>query len=47
MHMILTGETMSAKEAEAAGLVAKVFPLEEVFGAALKTGTQCGQFPGG
>lgn len=37
--MILTGEAISAKEAEAAGLVAKVLPPEEVFSAALKTGT--------
>jgi len=40
MHMILTGEMISAKEAEAAGLVAKVLPTEQVFDAALKTGTQ-------
>ena len=47
MYMILTGETISAREAEAAGLVAKVLPLQEVFSAALKTGTQCGQLPRG
>jgi enoyl-CoA hydratase/carnithine racemase len=47
MHMILTGEMISAKEAEAVGLVAKVLPPEELFSAALKTGTPCGQFPGG
>jgi enoyl-CoA hydratase len=40
MHMILTGETISAKDAEAAGLVAKVLPVDEVFNAALDTGTQ-------
>jgi enoyl-CoA hydratase/carnithine racemase len=47
MHMILTGEMISAKEAEAAGLVAKVLPSGELFSAALTTGTQCGQFPNG
>lgn len=39
MHMILTGEMISAKEAEAAGLVAKVLPTEQVFSVALTTGT--------
>lgn len=38
--MILTGETISAREAEAAGLVAKVLPTEQVFSVALKAGTQ-------
>jgi len=35
MHMVLTGETMSAKEAEAAGLVAKVLPADKVLDAAI------------
>jgi enoyl-CoA hydratase/carnithine racemase len=38
--MILTGETISAKEAEAAGLVTKVLPADQVLDAALETGTQ-------
>ena len=37
--MILTGETISAKEAEAAGLVAKVLPAEQVLVVAMETGT--------
>lgn len=34
-HMCLTGEMMSAQEAEAAGLVAKVYPPEELVDKAL------------
>lgn len=44
MHMILTGETISAKEAEAAGLVAKVLPIEQVFSEALKTAGKIASF---
>lgn len=44
MHMILTGETISAKDAEAAGLVAKVLPVDEVFNAALDTATKIANF---
>lgn len=44
MHMILTGETISAKEAEEAGLVAKVFPTDQVFSAALKTASKIASF---
>jgi len=39
MHMILTGENMSAAEAEKAGLVAKVLPVDEVLPAAIKAAT--------
>ncbi|EIW81422.1 enoyl-CoA hydratase carnithine racemase [Coniophora puteana RWD-64-598 SS2] len=39
MHMILTGENMSATEAEKAGLVAKVLPVNEVLPAAIKAAT--------
>jgi enoyl-CoA hydratase/carnithine racemase len=45
--MISTGEMISAKEAEAVGLAAKILPPKELFSAALKTGTQCNQFPKG
>lgn len=36
--MILTGDTLTAQEAEKAGLVAKVFPVEQVLQQAIKTG---------
>ncbi|KZV88845.1 ClpP/crotonase [Exidia glandulosa HHB12029] len=35
MHMILTGEMISAQEAEKAGLVAKIFPPEELLDGAI------------
>jgi enoyl-CoA hydratase/carnithine racemase len=38
MHMVLTGETISAAEAEAAGLVAKIFPADKVIDEAIRTG---------
>lgn len=38
MDMILTGEPISAKEAEAAGLVAKIFPVDKVVEEAINTG---------
>ncbi|KAG1761053.1 ClpP/crotonase-like domain-containing protein [Suillus occidentalis] len=44
MHMILTGETISAKEAEAAGLVTKVLPADQVLDAAVETATKMASF---
>ncbi|KAG1761054.1 ClpP/crotonase-like domain-containing protein [Suillus occidentalis] len=44
MHMILTGETISAKEAEAAGLVAKVLPADQVLVVAMETATKIASF---
>ncbi|KIK37826.1 hypothetical protein CY34DRAFT_809982 [Suillus luteus UH-Slu-Lm8-n1] len=44
MNMILTGETISAKEAEAAGLVTKVLPADQVLDAALETATKIASF---
>lgn len=40
MVMILTGDTISAQEAEKAGLVAKVFPVDEVLPKAIATGEE-------
>jgi enoyl-CoA hydratase len=37
MHMCLTGDTMDAKEAEAAGLVAKVLPKDQVLKFVIET----------
>jgi len=37
MHMILTGETLSAADAERAGLVSKVLPTDKVLEAAIET----------
>jgi enoyl-CoA hydratase/carnithine racemase len=39
MHLILTGETLSSSEALSAGLVAKVFPPEQVLDAAVDAGS--------
>lgn len=39
MHMVLTGATITAREAEAAGLVAFVYPDEKLVEEAVKTGT--------
>ncbi|KAI8821492.1 ClpP/crotonase-like domain-containing protein [Fimicolochytrium jonesii] len=36
MHMCLTGDMMSAAEAESAGLVAKVYPAEQLLESAIK-----------
>ena len=36
--MILTGDMMDAKDAEKAGLVAKIFPPEQLTEEAIKTG---------
>ena len=38
MYMVLTGATITAKEAEAAGLVAFVYPDNKVVEEAIKTG---------
>jgi hypothetical protein len=38
MHMILTGESINAKEAEKAGLVAKIYPDDEVLIKAIEHG---------
>jgi len=45
MEMCLTGRMMDAAEAEAAGLVAKVVPLSELKGAALKTAADIAAMP--
>ncbi|KAJ3339647.1 putative enoyl-CoA hydratase, mitochondrial [Entophlyctis luteolus] len=37
MHLILTGDTITAQEAEAAGLVAKIFPAESLVDEAVKS----------
>lgn len=46
MEMILTGEPLSAVEAEKSGLVARVFPPEEVLPEAIKLGNQQGCYKG-
>ncbi|KAH8114568.1 enoyl-CoA hydratase [Phellopilus nigrolimitatus] len=38
MEMILTGESITAQDAERAGLVAKIYPAEQVVQEAVKTG---------
>jgi enoyl-CoA hydratase/carnithine racemase len=38
MHMILTGESISAKDAEKAGLVAKIYPDDQVLTKAIEHG---------
>lgn len=38
MHMILTGEVISSTEALNAGLVAKVYPPEQLLDAAISAG---------
>ena len=45
MEMILTGRTMSAEEAERAGLVARVVPAAELLGEALKTAEAIAAMP--
>jgi len=42
--MILTGEPISAKEAEAAGLVAKVFPVDKLVEEAINTAKRIASF---
>ncbi|KAF8557558.1 enoyl-CoA hydratase carnithine racemase [Imleria badia] len=44
MHMILTGENMTAQEAAAAGLVAKVFDVEETVPRAIEYAQQIARF---
>ncbi|KAH7915856.1 ClpP/crotonase-like domain-containing protein [Hygrophoropsis aurantiaca] len=44
MHMILTGDTINASEAESSGLVAKVLPVNEVFEAAVETARKIAGF---
>lgn len=39
MHMVLTGESMSADEAEQAGLVAKIVPPEKTLDVAVAAGS--------
>ena len=39
MQLILTGDTLSSSEALSAGLVAKVFPPEELLDAAVDAGS--------
>ena len=38
MELVLTGDSLGALEAEKAGLVAKIFPPEEVLPEAMKLG---------
>ena len=45
MEMCLTGRMMDAREAEAAGLVAKVVPLVELKDSVLKTATEIAAMP--
>ena len=45
MEMCLTGRMMDAREAEAAGLVAKVVPLAELKESVLKTATEIAAMP--
>ncbi|KAI9464350.1 ClpP/crotonase-like domain-containing protein [Boletus coccyginus] len=44
MHMILTGENITAQEAAAAGLVAKVFDVEETVPRAIEYAQRIGSF---
>lgn len=44
MEMILTGDVLSADEAEKAGLIAKVFPDAEVLKQAIELGARIGRF---
>ena len=37
MEMVLTGNRINAQDAEKAGLVSKIFPVEELVDAAIKT----------
>lgn len=41
MHMILTGDTINATEAEATGLVAKVYPADKVLNEVMQIGELC------
>lgn len=38
MHMILTGDTISAQEAEQSGLVSKLYPANQVLDHAIDAG---------
>ena len=38
MHMILTGDSITAKDAEKAGLVAKIYPDDQVLSKAIEHG---------
>lgn len=44
MHMILTGENITAQEAAAAGLVAKVFDVEETIPCAIEYAQKMASF---
>ncbi|KZS93552.1 enoyl-CoA hydratase/isomerase [Sistotremastrum niveocremeum HHB9708] len=46
MHMILTGDSLSAKEAESSGLVAKIFPADKLLDEAIAEARKIASYSG-